>query len=191
MRERTAREMWNERYSEAGYAYGDAPNDHLRDVADQIPKGGRVLCLAEGEGRTAVFLAECGHDVTAIDVAEVGLRKAEALAVEWNPDEQGWDAIVAIWAHLPPSVRRSVHGQIHRALRPGGVFVLEAYTPEQLALGTGGPKAVEWLMTAEGLREELVGMEVVRLHEMTREVHEGRYHRGLSAVVQCVARKAD
>jgi SAM-dependent methyltransferase len=195
--------MWNERYSEPFVSYGAEPNDFLREVADRIPDG-PVLCLAEGEGRNAVFLAEKGHEVTAVDLSEVGLTNAAALAAErgvgitavladlaeYDLGSERWAGIVSIWAHVPPDVRVRVHAACVRALRPRGAFVLEAYTPRQLDRpGEGGPPTVELLMTPEGLRSELEGLRVERCEEVDRDIAEGRYHSGPSTTVQVLAFK--
>ena len=74
-------------------------------------------------------------------------------------------------------------------LQPGGVFILEAYTPAQLAFNTGGPKDPELLMTLDGLREELVDLEFQIARELERDVIEGTGHTGRGAVVQILARK--
>lgn len=195
--------QWNDRYREPGFAYGDAPNEFLVETAPRIAPRGRVLSLGEGEGRNAVFLAQQGFTVTGVDDAEVGLAKARSLAAErgvqiettvadlatFEFGERAWDAIVSIWCHLPPTVRARVHRECVRALAPGGLFVLEAYTPAQLAFDSGGPKTIEMLYTADLLREELAGLDVLLARECEREVHEGRYHQGPSAVVQFVAKK--
>jgi SAM-dependent methyltransferase len=195
--------MWNERYSDAFSAYGTEPNDFLTEVANAIPTG-PVLCLAEGEGRNAVFLAQRGYHVTAMDLSEVGLANARALAAErgvrietqvadlagFDLGDSKWTGIFAIWAHLPSNLRRSVHARCVRALVPGGVFVLEAYTPLQLTEGReGGPKDPDMLMSASALRDELVGLTFERCEELEREVQEGLYHRGVSSTVQVLARK--
>jgi SAM-dependent methyltransferase len=193
---------WDERFAEAGYFYGTEPNDFLRSVADLIPAG-RVLCLAEGEGRNAVYLASRGAEVTAVDVSAPGLAKTRALAAErgvevhtvqgdlagWPIEPGAWDAVVAIFCHLPPEIRAGVHQRVVAGLRPGGVFVLEAYTPEQLRYETGGPRVEELLMRVGDLRAELAGLELEIAREVEREVHEGRGHTGRSAVVQVFGRK--
>lgn len=194
--------MWDERYNEDGFAYGAEPNTFLVEVAKRIPAG-PVLCLAEGEGRNAVYLAGRGHDVLAVDQSTVGLAKAVRLASERGvtvqaqacdlakfdfPDER-YAAIISIWAHMPPTIRQVVHRGCVRALRPGGVMVLEAYTPAQVGRGTGGPPDPALCMTAAGLREELAGLEFDVLTECERHVVEGKYHHGDSSVVQMVARK--
>lgn len=195
------REFWNHRYALPGYAYGIEPNDFLREVAPSL--AGPVLSLGEGEGRNAVFLAQRGLDVTAVDLSPRGLEKAQALAAErgvqlttqvadladFDLGTARWGAIVAIWCHLPPWVRTKVHHDVAKALVPGGAFVLEVYTPRQLAFDTGGPKNAELLYEPEVVRAELAGLELERCVELEREVSEGEWHRGRSAVLQVLARR--
>jgi SAM-dependent methyltransferase len=194
--------MWNERYAVDEYVYGSAPNDFLASVIERLPTG-RVLCLAEGEGRNAVYLAEQGFEVTAVDSSPVGLDKARKLAgqrgvhietvvadlAHYEIVPESWDAIVAIFCHLPPLLRRAVHAQAVAGLRPGGAFVLEAYTPAQLKHGTGGPPVLELMMTLDGLREELAGLRFEHAFEIERDIQEGRFHAGVGAVVQVLANK--
>lgn len=193
---------WDERYSTTHYVYGTEPNDFLRQMATTLPAG-PVLCLAEGEGRNAVSLAQRGHRVTALDASATGLAKAEALAAargvalttqvadlsEYTIAPGAWAGIVSIWAHLPPRVRKWVHAQVVAGLVPGGVFVLEAYTPAQLAFGTGGPKDPSLCMTLAALRSELDGLEFVVGRECERDVIEGSGHTGRASVVQVCARR--
>lgn len=192
--------FWDERYRSDDFAYGREPNDLLRAEAHRIPTG-PVLCLAEGEGRNAVFLAERGHAVTAVDFSAEGLHKTERLArergvnvtivhadlSEFVPVVGGFAGVVAIWAHVPPEIRERMHAWVTQALRPGGVFILEAYTPDQLALGTGGPRDPELLMTLAELRAELAPLHFEIGREVRRDIHEGAFHAGPSATVQVVA----
>lgn len=195
--------IWDQRYAGEEYVYGRQPNDFLANVIRSLDTGGRALCLAEGEGRNAVFLAEQGYRVHAVDASAVGLAKAERLARErgveirtevadldgYRIEPGAWDLIVSVFCHLPASARRALHREVVAGLRPGGLFVLEAYTPAQLALGTGGPPDAALMMTLETLREELAGLHLERACELEREVHEGRLHNGRGAVVQLLARK--
>ncbi|HEY9032720.1 MAG TPA: class I SAM-dependent methyltransferase [Pseudomonadales bacterium] len=194
--------MWDERYRAGHYIYGTEPNDFLRREASRLAPG-RVLCLAEGEGRNAVFLAGLGHQVTAVDQSAVGLAKAQQLAAQrgvsittlccdlsdYDPGTAQWDAIVSIFCHLPPALRRLVHGRVVEALKPGGLLLLEAYTPAQLAFATGGPPQAEMMMDSRSLAEELAGLDLVYLQELQRDVVEGSHHTGRGAVVQLVAQK--
>ena len=194
---------WDARYAETGWAFGTEPNDFLREQADVLPAHGRVLCLAEGEGRNAVWLAERGHRVTGVDTAAVGLAKAHALAATrgvtietvvadlatFDLGHEAWDAIVSIFAHVPADVRRRVHAAIPHALRPHGVLLLEAYRPEQLQQGTGGPPDDARMLNLARLRDELVGLDEVLAREVTRDVIEGRYHTGAAHTVQWIGRR--
>jgi SAM-dependent methyltransferase len=189
--------MWDERYTAEEYAYGTKPNDFLTAHAAQIPPG-RVLCLAEGQGRNAIWLAQQGYAVTAVDLSAVGLAKAQQLAAErgvsittiqadlaeFKIEPQTWDGIVSIFGHLPRPVRQRLYQQAARGLRPGGVFLLEAYTPKQLEYGTGGPASLEMLLSLADVQSELPGLDWVIAREIEREIHEGQYHNGHSAVVQ-------
>jgi len=195
-------EFWDNRYATSDFVFGTEPNDFLRSVADRIPAG-PVLCLAEGEGRNAVFLATCGHAVTATDLSATGLAKAQTLAAQrrialttevadlaaYAIAPGAWSGIVAIFMHLPPELRRDVLGRAVAGLRPGGVVIMEAYRPAQLAFGTGGPKDPALLPTLELLRAELPGLEFEIGHEIERDVIEGGGHTGRSAVVQVLARQ--
>ena len=194
--------FWNDRFAAPHFVYGEIPNAFVAEMGAQIPSG-PVLCLAEGEGRNAVHLATLGHRVTAVDQSQAGLAKARRLAAARGVEietvladlgnfiiEPGvWSGIVATFAHLPPAIRCKVHAQAVRGLRLGGVFVLEAYTPAQLAFDTGGPKSPELLMTLTGLRKEFAGLELLIGREIERDVIEGDGHTGRGAVVQILARR--
>lgn len=193
-------ELWNNRYAADGFVYGTEPNDFVAAVAAKIPPG-PVLCLAEGEGRNAVHLAAQGHAVTAVDQAAAGLAKARKLAAargvavetvaadlaDFSVTPGAWAGIVSVWAHVPPTLRRAVHARVVQGLRSGGCFILEAYSPGQLAYDTGGPRNPDLLPTAAQLREELAGLEFEILRELERDVREGDKHTGWAAVVQVLA----
>jgi SAM-dependent methyltransferase len=192
--------MWDQRYDTDEYVYGKEPNDFLSAMADRLPDG-RTLCLAEGEGRNAVFLAGRGLQVTAVDSSRVGLAKAAQLAREkrvhvetvhadladFPIEAASWDLIVSIFCHVPPSLRADLHRRVAAGLRPGGMFLLEAYTPTQLAYGTGGPPTAELTVDLPSLRRELAELRLTHALETVREIHEGRFHSGPGAVVQVLA----
>ncbi len=191
---------WDERYGGADYVYGTEPNEFLRQYAGRIPDG-PVLCLGEGEGRNAVHLAGLGHKVTAVDQSAVGMDKAHRLATgrgvaietvtadlaHFVIEPGAWAGIVTIFCHLPPALRRRVMAQVAAGLRPGGVFLLEGYTVEQLQYRTGGPSTPDLMMSATGLKRELPGLRFERAEELVRSFNEGTMHNGDAAVVQIVA----
>lgn len=199
------KDFWDDRYNQAEFVYGTEPNDFLKAEAQRLPLG-RVLCLAEGEGRNAVYLATLGHDVWAVDQSAVGLAKAQDLAdangvsihttvadlESFEISPAAWDGIVSCSAHLPPTVRQRIHRQVVSGLKPGGRFILEAYTVVQLEIGgVGGPPPAQkdLYMSLAALKEELAGLKFAIGREIERDVNEGQAHRGRSAVVQVVATK--
>lgn len=189
------REFWDQRYGGEDLVYGEEPNAFIASIVDRLPAG-RVLCIGEGEGRNAVYLASQGFAVTAIDLSEVGLDKARRLAarrgvaietVRADLTEhafgEGWSAIINVWCHMPSASRRVVHAKVAAALAPGGLYAIVHYTPAQLAFATGGPKDPDMLLTAEALRAELPTLTWLHLEEAVRVVHEGPLHGGESAVL--------
>lgn len=194
--------MWDEKYSSEIYQYGKEPNQFLKDNFSCIRKG-KVLCLAEGEGRNAIFLAEQGYQVTAVDSSIVGLNKARKLAKEHNVEvdfiqadlahyELGhncWDGIISIFCHLPETLRVKLHKQIVIGLKNQGTFLLEAYTPEQLLFKTGGPGSVSLMLSEKELQDHFKDLEFKLLAEKERDIQEGILHAGIGAVVQLIAQK--
>jgi SAM-dependent methyltransferase len=193
---------WDERYSEPGFTYGTTPNNFLVSVIDRIPRG-RILSLAEGEGRNAVYLATLGYEVTGVDGSEVGLSKARELAAErgvtittlhadlseFEIEREQWDGIIACYCHLPSAIRIRLHQAVVTGLKPRGVFVLEAFSKDQLAYDTGGPKTADMLMSLDELQQELAGLKLVHAVQIERDVREGRGHTGLASVVQIIGSK--
>ena len=140
--------MWDQRYDTDEFVFGEEPNTFLEENFAVLPKG-RVLCLAEGEGRNAVFLARHGYEVTGVDSLSVGLAKGRRLAdrhgvavdwvhadlAEYELGRDRWDGIVSIFCHLPPDLRGHVFGQVVTGLKPGGVLLLEPGQPGALLPG--------------------------------------------------------
>ena len=192
---------WDERYADSDYLFGTAPNDFLKSVTDRLAPNSRILCLADGEGRNGVYLATLGHKVTAVDQTRVGLEKAKKLAeqkqvsietikadlAEYDLGVESWDCIVSIFFHIPSAVRAHIYPRIITALKPGGILILESYTPEQLNHGTGGPSIADLMLTKDELAQNFSEMNVKHLEELEREVIEGAGHTGLASVVQLLA----
>jgi SAM-dependent methyltransferase len=195
---------WNRRFEAEGYLFGTEPNAWLREHAGVWQPGQRVLCVADGEGRNSVWLARLGIAVDAFDVAELGVAKARRLAAESGVhvnfavadcDALAWpeavyDGVAAIYVQFAdPAMRERLFANILRCLKPGGVLVLQGYTPKQLEYKTGGPPVASHLYTAAMLREAFAAMEIVELREYEAEVAEGAAHRGHSALIGMVARR--
>jgi SAM-dependent methyltransferase len=193
---------WDERYAVREYFYGKEPNDFLKLCSPHLDPGARILSLGEGEGRNAHYLLNLGHSLLCVDGSSVARDKALKLCepyasgFEYRVEDLAhshwdgpFDAVISIWCHLPSQLRRKVHQSALAALKPGGLFILEAYRPEQIPLGTGGPKDPDMLLTPELLRDELPGLDFLILQETFRTVHEGEGHKGRSATVQMLARR--
>jgi len=199
-----AQNFWNTRYAAAGFAYGLAPNRFLSEQASRLPPGGRVLLPADGEGRNAVYLAKQGFAVTCFDQSEVGVEKAkalaekngvsitalaaDALAFDYPPGH--YDAVALIFAHLPPRVRCHLHAKTVETLKPGGLVILQAFSPEQLFYASGGPKDPTMLYSEATLRKDFAACAEILLLETTLEtLDEGPSHQGEGAVISLLARK--
>ncbi len=198
------KELWNERFADAEYFYGTAPNTFLASQKHLLQPGQSVLSVADGEGRNGVWLAEQGLDVLAIDFSDKALEKSRKLAASrgvplrteladvhaWDWGENRFDVIVAIFIQFAsPQERPALHRAIQQALKPGGLLLLQGYTPKQLEYKTGGPSNIDNLYTAEDLRRDFGAMEILQLREHDMEIQEGPGHSGMSALVDLVARK--
>jgi len=195
---------WNARFAHEDYHFGEEPNAFVRANAHRLAGSSTVLCVADGEGRNSVFLAECGHAVTAFDFAPNAVAKAQRLAARrgvsvdhhlgdmhrWDWDAAAYDAVVAIFIQfLAPEEREQVFAGMMRAVRPGGLFLLEGYRPEQVDLGTGGPPRRDHMYTRDWLARQFADWELLALDSYDAEMHEGSGHSGLSALIDLVARR--
>lgn len=192
---------WDERYEQDEFFYGREPNYFVaRKLRAAGPK--RVLCLAEGEGRNAVFAAGLGHEVTAVDSSAVGRRKALDLAAEkgvtldyrladvvtepW--DQQTWDVIVLCFTHLPPEDMVAVHRRVASCLAPGGTLLLNSFSKAQYGRKSGGPPRLEWLHDMVELMDQFPGLTLLG-EEKEVELNEGPGHVGPAMVNELKGKK--
>lgn len=196
--------FWDERYSAEDFHFGIEPNAFLKREARRIAAQGKVLLIADGEGRNGVFLAEQGRSVTTTDISPRGIAKAKRLAnmravtiewrevdvLEWDWPKEEFDAVVGIFIQFaPPEARAKMFAGMAQALKPGGVLLLEGYRPKQLEYATGGPPNAEAMYTDELLLEAFENMTIDLLECYDAEIHEGLGHSGISALIDLVARK--
>jgi SAM-dependent methyltransferase len=196
-------ERWNARFAAPDYLFGTAPNAFLAANAHRLKRGNRALCVADGDGRNSVWLAGQGLEVTAFDFSPVAVEKARHLAKErgvsvryevasvydWSWPSGAFDVVAAIFVQFAdPPMRSFMFERIVRALAPGGLLLLEGYTPKQLEYRTGGPPHVENLYTEPMLREALAALKILELREYEAVLEEGRQHAGRSALIDLVAR---
>jgi SAM-dependent methyltransferase len=196
--------FWDKQYSAVeGYKYGTRPNAFLTAEAHRLPRRARILVPGDGEGRNGAWLASQGHAVLTVDISEVGVARARALAAqlgvridalvadlkEWTPPARAFDAVVLSWLHMPPAMRADVHRKVAAALRPGGLLLLEAFHPRQLGRGSGGPKEVELLYTLEDVRADFSpALDEESGEELEVMLDEGPGHQGMAAVTRYTGR---
>lgn len=197
-------DRWETRFAAADYIFGTAPNAFLKGQAHLLKRGQKALALADGEGRNGVWLAQQGLDVLALDFSPNALKKARALAAargvdlrleladleQWQWPPAAFDVIVAIFIQFAdPPFRQKIFAGIKRALKPGGLLLMQGYRPEQLNYRTGGPPQAENMYT-RGLLEDAFGaFASVEIKEHDSMVAEGSAHAGMSALIDFVGRK--
>ena len=196
--------FWDAVYAEQHYVFGTAPNDFLAAQQSLLKPGQRALAVADGEGRNGVWLAEQGLDVLSVEYSQPAVEKARKLAQErgvslafevadvlsWHWPVQAFDVVAAIFIQfVAPEARARLFTQLQAALKPGGLLILQGYTPKQLVYKTGGPAAVENLYTEALLRAAFAEMEILHLAEHEDHIAEGTKHVGMSALIDLVAQK--
>lgn len=201
-----ATQFWNERFNKEEFIFGKEPNEYLVDQSKRfLTPGNKVLCIADGEGRNGVWLAKQGMHVVGFDASDIALAKAKQFAkdnqveVEYSfsdTDSFTWqtnsyDAVIGIFIQFAdPEMRARIFSQAHQALKPGGIFILQGYTPKQLEYKTGGPSLIEHLYTEKLIRELAEEFEILDLQCYEKELSEGARHTGMSALLGMVARKS-
>lgn len=200
-------EMWNQRFGDEAYAYGEAPNEFLKEKLAHL-EAGRILFAAEGEGRNAVYAATKGWQVSAFDISVEGQKKALTLASRHGVELDykigslaslgfttgQFDALVLIFAHFPAEIKSSMHAALDKLLRPGGTLILEAFSKNHLAYqarnpSVGGPKDIAQLYSLDEIEADFRNYLHRVLEEKEVELNEGKFHKGTASVIRFVGRK--
>jgi len=197
-------ERWQSRFAAPDYHFGTAPNAFLKSQAHRLKAGQKALALADGEGRNGVWLAQQGLDVLSLDFSPNALKKARALAsargvelrveladlAQWRWPVAAFDLIAAIFIQFAdPPFREKIFTGIKRALKPGGLLLMQGYRPEQLDYRTGGPSQVENLYMRGLLKAAFGDFASVEIREHDSVVDEGAGHAGMSALIDLVGHK--
>lgn len=179
-------ERWEGRYAATEYVFGTEPNYFLKRCRPLLPRAGRVLAVADGEGRNGVWLAEQGLDVTSIDFSPAAQAKARALAKargvsltiehadvhEWAYPDGAFDVVVEIFTQFStPAERAKKWAGMRRTLKSGGLLIVEGYTPKQLEYRTGGPRQSEHLYTRAMLEQAFGDFKDVAITEEELEIY--------------------
>ncbi|OSI08796.1 tellurite resistance protein TehB [Neisseria animaloris] len=194
---------WNEHYSSSEYVFGTEPNEFIARIKPYLPRKGRALDLATGEGRNGVFLAQHGLDTEGVDMSAVGLEKARKLAeakgvhfstrleniTEMQMPSEHYAVITSVFCHFAEPERTRVMQRIIGALQSGGLFAGVFYHPDQIGYGTGGPSDPVMLGTLEEMQSALDGLEWLIAEHSLREMDEGSRHQGTSSVICLLGRK--
>ena len=180
------RNYWNTRYQTKTFIWTQTANQFLLSEVTELPPG-RVLDLAAGEGRNAIWLAEQGWDVHAVDFSEVAIDKGRQLAEQrqvserirfevedlrsYQPEEHGFDLIVMMYLQLPQAELAPIIARAVQAVAPGGTFLLVGHDSENLTHGVGGPRHPAMLYTA-GQVANLIGntLQIQQARQVTRQV---------------------
>ena len=200
-----ATQFWNQRFDKEEFIFGKEPNEYLAlQTRNYLKPNDKVLCIADGEGRNGVWLAKQGMQVVGFDTSDIALKKAKQFArdnqveVEYSFSdtdgftwhENAYDAVIGIFIQFAdPQMRERIFQQTHKALKPGGIFILQGYTPKQLEYKTGGPSLIEHLYTEEMIRDLAKEFQILDLCCYEKELNEGARHAGMSALLGLVAKK--
>lgn len=195
-------EFWNKKFSRDGYLYGTKPNQFIKNSYGNFKKSQKVLCLGEGEGRNAIFLAKIGYDVEAIDASDIGLNKLYEQSVlenvevkttcmdinMWQPEKK-YGAILFTFMHLEIEELKNLLKKIESALKDKGFFVCEVFAKSQIEKNSGGPKDLELLYSVEDFSNNLKNLKIHKLEEVVVELDEGKGHQGEACVIRLIAQK--
>lgn len=200
-------DRWNDRYSKPGFAYGEQPNNYLKEQLEKLDIGA-ILFPAEGEGRNAVFAAKLGWAVSAFDISIEGKRKALLLAEKnkvtidyqvgelqtLNYHNEQFDAIALIYAHFPAEIKSLYHKTLDKYLRKNGLIIFEAFSKQHMEYiakneKVGGPKDIASLFSIDELKSDFANYEIIELEEKEIELTEGSFHNGKGSVIRFVGRK--
>jgi len=200
-------QRWDDRYKSEEFAYGEEPNNYLKEQIKKLEIG-TILFPAEGEGRNAIFAAKLGWKVSAFDISEEGRNKALLLAEKNNVsiDYQigeletldfhtaQFNAIALIYAHFPAAIKSEIHTQLDKLLKKDGIIIFEAFSKKHLEYvakneKVGGPKDIESLFSIEEIKADFPNYEIIELEEKEIELSEGLFHNGTGSVIRFIGRK--
>lgn len=201
---------WCDRFQSVGqdYLFGEHPNRYLESKAALFSKQQKAFCLADGEGRNAVWLSKQGLEVTACDFSPTAINKSNLLASKnqvkinnhlldvlahgFPPEEmrEQFDWVIGIFIQFANAEQRIKQFESIKALtKKGGRVLVQGYTPKQLEYKTGGPSNLGNLYTQNILHDLFNDWVIEELTEYEDKISEGTGHKGKSALISLIARK--
>jgi len=201
------KEFWNERYTKTEFAYGEIPNEYLKEKLKSIPVG-KILFACEGEGRNAVYASKIGWNSFAFDQSKEGKNKAELLALKKEVkidylvsdvenihyEKESFDVLVLVYAHFPKGKRKKFHQKLASLLKKDGILIIEGFSKEHFELqkgnpNVGGPKNIDMLYDLDELKSDFKGFDFTEAYQTETELNEGIYHLGKASVIRILAKK--
>ncbi len=196
--------FWNAKFQTKNLIYGEAPNNFIKENSELLLNAKTVMCLAEGEGRNAIYLADKGLKVEALDVSDIALQKLRRRAKEsyvfiktrhtlleyWQPDTL-YDAVVCTYLHLPKSHQKILFEKALMALSPNGYFIAELFSESQIHFSSGGPKNIALLYDLNDILDTLKTLpcKILKLAQEVIVLNEGDKHVGRASVIRIILQK--
>jgi methylase of polypeptide subunit release factors len=196
--------FWNAKFYTKDFIYGEAPNNFVKENIELFVNTKKVMCLGEGEGRNAIYLADKGMEVEALDISDIALKKLRRRAKEsylfiktrhtlfeyWQPDTH-YDAVVCTYLHLPKHNQKMLFEKALMALNPNGYFIAELFSESQIHFSSGGPKNIALLYDLNDILDivKTLPCKIIKLAQEVIVLNEGDKHVGRASVIRIILQK--
>lgn len=197
-------EVWNKKFSREGFFYGTQVNNFIKEHSALIEKKSTVICLGEGEGRNALYLAKKDLHVEALDVSDVGLKKLQVAALKenlaitirhtllenWTPVKK-YGAIISTFTHIERNMQKEIFVKSINALQENGYFIAEFFSVDQVNFSSGGPKDTNLLYQLDELYTLFLTLPC-KIYKLSQEIitlSEGKGHNGEASVIRIIIKK--
>ena len=196
--------FWNAKFYTKDFIYGEAPNNFVKENIELLVNTKTVMCLGEGEGRNAIYLADKGMEVEALDISDIALKKLRRRAKEsylfiktrhtlfeyWQPDMH-YDAVVCTYLHLPKHNQKMLFEKALMALNTNGYFIAELFSESQIHFSSGGPKNIALLYDLNDILDivKTLPCKIIKLAQEVIVLNEGDKHVGRASVIRIILQK--
>lgn len=196
--------FWNAKFYTKDFIYGEAPNNFVKENIELLVNTKTVMCLGEGEGRNAIYLADKGMEVEALDISDIALKKLRRRAKEsylfiktrhtlfeyWQPDTH-YDAVVCTYLHLPKHNQKMLFEKALMALNTNGYFIAKLFSESQIHFSSGGPKNIALLYDLNDILDivKTLPCKIIKLAQEVIVLNEGDKHVGRASVIRIILQK--